>query len=357
MHLVKETLILSHIDEYIIRDKFKQITRSVTKISPETSGANTRPHTLPDSNDELDHLVKGCPCYREFGDEKVCLNNDGVFPINAISVDPSFFKELKSRQNLGDYSSDNRTMCYLLMFLDRVEGFCYCVSQNQRISINTNDIKVDEIDRALRFVTSSEKSRDGVLCSDCLYRYLRTLGSGSDGFLTDDERQEIIATYVRELATNMAVQLSGYVGDKNHSELNEHLWNYLREINRSRSHWASIILNLKKANAEENVLELIDSYRTLARLESIFIFQVLSLDDQEDEDDPLSILQFMVGVSEKVIAINNFVREKTAILIERNALPDNIRDMLSQHSETRQRTEYKFSNLVSALQEIDIRTS
>ncbi|MFW9805245.1 MAG: hypothetical protein ACFFFK_00785 [Candidatus Thorarchaeota archaeon] len=350
-------LILSHIDEYVISGICKQITRSVTKIRPETSSVGTGPHTGPDSNDELNHLVKGCPCYREFGDEKVCLNNDGVFPINAISVDPSFFQELKSRHNLEDFCSDNITMCYLLMFLDRVEGFCYCVSQNQRISINANDIKVDEIDRALRFVTSSEKSRDGVLCSDCLYRYLRTLGSGSDGFLTDNERQEIIAKYVRELATNMAIQLSGYTGTKDHSEFIEHLWSYLREINRSRSHWASIILNLKRANAEEDLIELIDSYRTLARLESIFIFQVLSLDDTDEETDPLDILQFMVGVSEKVIAINNFVREKTVNLIERNALPDNIRDMLSQHSETRKKTEYKFSNLVSALHEIDTRTS
>ena len=318
---------------------------------------NVDQNALSDSEDGPSHLVKGCPCYREFGDEKVCLNNDSIFPINAISVDPGFFSQLDSRPLLEEFQSDNKSMCYLLMFLDREEGFCYCVSQNQRIHINEKAVKVSEIDSALQFVTSSEKSRDGVLCSDCLYRYLRTLGESSEGFLTDDERQEIIATYVRELATNMAMQLSGYEGDRNPLEFNDHLWSYLREINRSRSHWASMILNLRKTKTEEDLIDLVDSYRTLARLESVFLFQVLSLDDPSDETDPLSILRFMVGVSEKVITVNNSIRERTNSLVERDALPDNIREMLAQHSEARKTTEYKFSNLVSALHNIDTHTA
>ena len=318
---------------------------------------NADPSILTDSTNGPSHLVRGCPCYREFGDEKVCLNDDGVYPINAISVDPSFFSQLNSQRLLEEYMSDNKSMCYLLMFLDRDGGFCYCVSQNQRISINEKDVKVSEIDSALQFVTSSEKSRDGVLCSDCLYRYLRTLGESSEGFLTDDEKQEIIATYVRELATNMAIQLSGFEGSDEALDFNAHVWNYLREINRSRSHWASMMINLKQAGVEEDLLELIDSYRTLARLESVFLFQVLSLDDPSDETDPLSVLRFMVGVSEKVITVNNFIREKTNSLIDRDALPDNIREMLSQHSEARKTTEYRFSNLVSALHNIDTHAS
>jgi hypothetical protein len=314
---------------------------------------NIDPSALSDSTEVPSHLSRGCPCYREFGGEKICLNNDSVFPINAISVDPSFFYQLETRHHLEEYKSDNKSMCYLLIFLDREGGFCHCVSQNQRICINEKGVKVSEIDNALQFVTSSEKSRDGVICSDCLYRYLRTLGESSEGFLTDDERQEIIATYVRELATNMAIQLSGFQVNDDPLDLNEHLWKYLREINRSRSHWASMMLNLKKAGVEDDLIELIESYTTLARLESVFLFQVLSLDDPSDETDPLSILRFMVGVSEKVISVNNSIREKTNSLTERNALPANIKEMLCQHSEARKTTEYKFSNLVSALHNID----
>jgi hypothetical protein len=350
-------LILSLIHEYVIRVPSKNTSRSVTKICPEASRANADPDFLSESSEGTTNLVRGCPCYREFGEEKVCLNNDSVCPINAISVDPSFFIQLNSRVLLENFRSDNITLCYLLMFLDRNDGFCYCVSQNQRIRINDKDLKVSEVDNALQFVTSSEKSRDGVLCSDCLYRYLRTLGESSEGYLTNEERQEIIATYVRELAMKMAIQLSGYEGSRESSEFNEHLWNYLREINRSRSHWASIVLNLKKAGAEQELIDLIDSYRTLARLESVFLFQVLSLDDPSDEEDPLNVLKFMVGVSEKVIAVNNLIRERTNNLIERDAFPPNIREMLSQHSETRKKTEYKFSNLATALLEIETHTT
>ncbi|MFW9982234.1 MAG: hypothetical protein ACFFE3_10020, partial [Candidatus Thorarchaeota archaeon] len=141
---------------------------------------------LIESKDDSTRIAKGCPCYKEFGSsEKVCLNNDDVQPIQAISVDPSFFNSLNSKSNLKEFRSDNESMCYLVIFLDREEGLCYCVSQNQRIHINDQDVKVSEIDSALQFVTSTEKSRDGVLCSDCLYRYLRTLGESSGGFLSD----------------------------------------------------------------------------------------------------------------------------------------------------------------------------
>ena len=318
---------------------------------------NIDPSTLSGSSEGPTHLVRGCPCYREFGEERVCLNNDSVYPINAISVDPSFFNQLESRPLLEEFRSDNKSMCYLLMFLDRDEGYCYCVSQNQRIRINHKDVKVTEIDNALEFVTSSEKSRDGVLCSDCMYRYLITLGESSDAFLTDSEREEIVANYVRALATNMAIELSNYErGDKS-LELNDHLWNYLREINRSRSHWASMVLNLKKNRADKEVIGLIHAYRTLARLESVFLFQVLSLDDPNEETDPLNILKFMVGVSERVISINNQIREKTNMLLEKKALPSNIHEMLIRHSQKRKRMEYRFINLVSALHKIDTQTT
>jgi hypothetical protein len=310
-----------------------------------------------DSIDDSSQLVKGCPCYREFGDEKVCLNNDSILPINAISVDPSFFNQLDSKVMLEDYKSNNKSMCYLLMFLDRSEGFCYCVSQNQRVRISNKDVRVTEIDNALQFVTTSERNRDGMLCSDCLYRYLRTLGESSEGFLTDDERNEIIATYVQELATNMAIQLSGYGESDKSVPFNDYLWNYLREINRKRSHWASMILNMIKAGANDDLVELIDSYRTLASLESVFLFQVLSLDDSSNETDSLSVLRFMVGVSEKVITVNNLIRERTNDLMERNELPSNVREMLSHHSEARKTTEYNFSNLVSALHKMDTYTT
>ena len=308
---------------------------------------------------EVTHIVRGCPCYKEFGGtEKVCLNNESVLPIRAISIDPSFFDSLHSKNNLEEFESDNETMCYLVTLLDRDDGFCYCVSQNQRIRINNQDVKASEMDIALQFVTSLGKSRDGVLCSDCLYKYLRTVGQGSEGFLTDNERNEIVVSYVRNIANTMAMQLSGYTNldSSTGRDFSEHIPVYTRELKKSRAYLTSMIRNLKKTDVDTDLIQLIDAYSTLSRLESVFLFQVQTIDDESEKVGPLDTLQFMVSISEKVMSINDEIREKTNNLMEKEAFPDNIQEMLSIHSQKRKTTEYRFSNLVSMLNEIDSHT-
>lgn len=304
-------------------------------------------------NQSNSQVVNGCPCYRQFGDEKVCLNNDDVVPINAISIDPSFFEQISHIDELTEYKSDKESMCYLLMYLDRKSGFCYCISQGQKLSINKKDVKTTEIDSALQFVTTTERNRNGVICSDCLYKYLRTLGEASEGFLTDSEREEIVASYVRNVSTRMAVELSGYptsgFSDENYQQ---HVRLYIKKLNQTRSQWASLTLKLKEKNGDKTLTELVDHYRALHRLEAVFLFQVLSLNENLEESDPLETLRFMVGVSEKVIVLSDSIREKTHNLLERKAMSKELQDSFRKHSEKRKETEYKFSNLVRVLNEI-----
>ena len=302
--------------------------------------------------------MKGCPCYRQFGDEKVCLNNDDVFPINAISVDPSFFEQISSIEDLAEYKSDKESMCYLLTFLDREGGYCYCISQGQRININKKDVKTTEIDSALQFVTTTDKNRDGVICSDCLYKYLRTLGEASEGFLTDSEREDVVSSYVKEVSSRMAAELSGYsensLSDENYEQ---HVQLYIKKLNQTRSQWASLTMKLKEKNGDKILAELVNHYRALYRLEAVFLFQVLSLDENTEVSDPLGTLRFMVSVSEKVIMLSDSIREKTHDLLERKAMDRDLQDSLRKHSEKRKETEYKFSNLVKVLSQISAHTT
>lgn len=302
--------------------------------------------------------MRGCPCYRQFGDEKVCLNNDDVFPINAISVDPSFFEKIDCIEDLVEYKSDKESMCYLLTYLDREGGYCYCISQGKRINISKKDVKTTEIDSALQFVTTTDKNRDGIICSDCLYKYLRTLGEASEGFLTDSEREEIVASYVKEVSTRMAAELSGYSANSLLDEKYEqHVRLYIKKLNQTRSQWASLTMKLKEKNGDKILTELVDHYRALYRLEVVFLFQVLSLDENTEESDPLGTLRFMVSVSEKVIMLSDLIREKTQDLLERKAMSRDLQDSLRKHSEKRKETEYKFSNLVKVLSEISAQTT
>jgi hypothetical protein len=306
-------------------------------------------------------LVKGCPCYKEFAGldkEKICLNNDDILPINSISVDPSFFEQIESVDDLAQYKSDSECMCYLLIYLDRKEGHCYCVSQGQRININEKDVKTSEIDSALQFVTSTEKSRDGVVCSDCLYKYLRTLGEASTGFLTNAEREEIVTSYVSEVSKRMAAELSNFPLDSTSDKTyEEHVKKYIKRINGSRSQWAALTSRLKQANADKILLELVEHYRSFYRLEAVFLSQVLELETTSSESDALSALKFMVSVSEKVIQLSDRIREKTNDLIERRVMSNELQERFKKHTEKRKNTEYRFSNLVKVLSEIDANTT
>jgi hypothetical protein len=332
----------------------------VLLIGPETSDVELD-KLLRRGKQAKTRLVKGCPCYKEFAGlerEKVCLNNDDILPIHAISVDPSFFEQIGSIDELVEYKSDNESMCYLLIYLDRKGGHCYCVSQNQRISINEKDVKVSEIDNALQFVTSTEKSRDGVICSDCLYKYLRTLGEASTGFFSDQEREEIIISYVREVATRMAIELSNYSQESGSGlGYEEHVKRYIKRINDSRSQWASLRAKLKDGDADKTLIDLVDNYGALYRLEAIFLTQVLDLGNTTSETDALGILRFMVIVSEKVIRLSDMIREKTNDLLDKKEMSAELERRFLKHSKKRQDTEYRFSNLVKVLSEIQTQTT
>lgn len=239
------------------------------------------------------------------------------------------------------------------MYLDRLGGLCHCISQGQKIVINKKSIKAAEIDSALQFVTSTDRDRDGVVCSDCLYKYLRTLGEVSEGFLTDAEREEMVASYVRDVSVRMAAELSGYSSNGfSDKKYEEHVRLYIKKLNQTRSQWAALTLKLREKNGDKTLTELVDHYRALYRLESVFLFQVLSLDDNPDESDSLGTLRFMVGISEKVIQLSDMIREKTHDLLEREAISEDIQKSLRKHSEKRKETEYKFSNLAKVLGEI-----
>jgi hypothetical protein len=332
----------------------------VLLIEPEASELNLDT-SLKRGKKGRTRLVKGCPCYKEFAGlekEKICLNNDDVIPINAISIDPSFFEQIVSVDDLTEYKSDNESMCYLLIFLDRKEGYCYCVSQGQRISINERDVKTSEIDSALEFVTSADRSKDGVICSDCLYKYLRTIGEASTGFLTDQEREEIITSYVREVSMRMAAELSGIsLKSTSDAEYEKNVRQYIKRINDSRTPWAALMNKLKRADADKTLLELVEHYRAFYRLEAIFLSQVLDFKTTSNELDALSTLKFMVNIAEKVIQLSDTIRDKTNDLIERKKMSSELQEKFKKHIEKRRNTEYSFSNLVNVLSDINAHTT
>jgi hypothetical protein len=302
-------------------------------------------------------LVKGCPCYKEFGVEKVCLNNDDVLPVNSISVDPGFFGQTQSFDDLISYKSDKPEMCYLLIYLDEASGSTFCVSQGQELRINKKTVLANEIKAALQFVTASEQSSDGIVCSSCLYKYLMTLGETFEDLLSEGERAEIISGYVKNLTTEMAIYLSGATRVGTDTENLEVINSRISELVKLRSECAALSHKLAKTKHPGNPANLVEAYRLLFRLEAVFLFQVITLRESADQNISIGLIRFMVDLAERVMHLIDEIRETTINLQNTDSVPKELEDFLSKHSEIRKSTETRFTDLIRLLAQIETRTS
>ncbi|MHA2021130.1 MAG: hypothetical protein ACW96N_05405 [Candidatus Thorarchaeota archaeon] len=303
-------------------------------------------------------LVKGCPCFKEFGKEKVCLNNDDIIPIVSIAVDPMFLGDAATVEDLANLKSDNESMCYLLIFLDAEGEKTYCISQGQKIRINEQDVKASEILAALQFVTTAEQASDGIVCSSCLYKYLVTLGDTFDDVLTETERSELISAFVRDITAQMAIELIGSEEITDPEVIDELVSSSISQLLTTRITWASVLHDLK-AESEDNkqLIELISRYRQLARFETIFLFQVSTLRESDDKQVSMGLLRFMIDVAERIIRVIGIIRDSSHSLSDTSVVPDYIQALLDDQVENRNRTEKWFTNLVKLLNTIEIRTA
>ncbi|MHA2209883.1 MAG: hypothetical protein ACXABV_11975 [Candidatus Thorarchaeota archaeon] len=308
--------------------------------------------------DGINRLVKGCPCFKEFGKEKVCLNNDDIIPIVSIAVDPMFLGDAARVEDLANLKSDNESMCYLLIFLDSEHEQTYCISQGQKIRINEQDVKASEILAALQFVTTAEQASDGIVCSSCLYKYLVTLGDTFDDVLTEAERSELIAAYVRDITAQMAAELIGSEEITDPEVIDELVNSRISQLLAMRITWASVLHDLN-AEGDDNkqLIEIISRYRQLARFETIFLFQVSTLRESDDKQVSLGLLRFMIDVAERIVRVIAIIRDSSHSLSDDSAVPDHIQALLNKQVENRNRTEDWFTNLVKLLNTIEIRTA
>ncbi|MHA2041997.1 MAG: hypothetical protein ACW975_09055 [Candidatus Thorarchaeota archaeon] len=303
-------------------------------------------------------LVKGCPCFKEFGKEKVCLNNDDIIPIVSIAVDPMFLGDAAKVEDLANLKSDNESMCYLLIFLDGEGEKTYCISQGQRIRINGQDVKASEILAALQFVTTAEQASDGIVCSSCLYKYLVTLGDAFDDVLTEAERSELIAAYVRDITAQMAAELIGSEEKADPEVIDELVNSRISQLLAMRITWASVLHDLKaEGEYNKHLIDIISRYRQLARFETIFLFQVSTLRESDDRQVSLGLLRFMIDVAERIVKIIAIIRDSGHSLSDDSAVPEHIQALLDEQVENRNRTEEWFTNLVKLLNTIEIRTA
>jgi len=297
---------------------------------------------------------------KEFGREKVCLNNDDVMPITTITIDPVFFGNATSIEDLTELRSNSESMCYCLLFLDSHREHTYCVSQGQIVTIKGRRVKASEIQAALQFVTASEQAGDGVICSSCLYKYLLTLGETFEELLTDEERADLISSYLRRVTAQMAADLIGATehSEDQESEILDSLINdRIKELLELRSEWTGVIHDLRLNGTDRQIIALVEQNRLLTRLEGVFLFQVSTLRESHDAQVSLGLLRFMIDVAERVIRVIDDMKDMTHNLEDAGQLPDEIGTLLQKHGADRSKNEQWFRNLARMLNQIETRTS
>ena len=324
-------------------------------ISPEVSDIEADSRLVSGDNKGVIRLVKGCPCYKEFGsgEETVCLNNDDVLPINPISLDPTFFSHSSSIDDLKEFKSDKEDMCYLLIYLDKENGKAFCVSQGQKLSINNQDVKDTDIEEALHFVTYTELSSNGALCSECLYKYL--VSCTDVGIIPEEERYAILASYVKRIAIQMAMRLSDAKPSISPDKVEvpeETVHKRIKELIEDRTYWISQISDLKDKDEDTKLVQLYEYYKQLARLESVFLYQVLTIAESTNVSVSLGIIKFMVEIAERFINTSDSIRETTYILEDNCVLMGKHIRVILPYSERRKRTERRFHNLIRVLSQV-----
>lgn len=318
------------------------------------SKSDNRANLLGKRN-QSDDLVNGCPCYKEFDDgEKVCLNNDDVVEIKPISIAKSFFSSIDSFENLQDLKSDKENVCYLLVYLDDEKNEAYCVSKGEKLVINGNDVRADDLRDALKFVNLGGKSTDGEICSTCMYKYLITLSDIFQGVISEEERTEIIAIYIREIANRMAQDMTGAESEEvEAANQKEHIKNRIVQLMEQRANWEEIIRQMKSQGAAVKQVQLLDNYRQLNRLETTFLSQVQTMMEADNNFIALNALRMMIAVAEKATQICNRIRSLTHDLEDAGNMSAQLSRILEPHAERRRKIEHRFDRVERVLSEME----
>ncbi len=297
---------------------------------------------------------------KEFGDERVCINNDDVLPVKSLSLDPMFFAQLCSVDELHDFKSDREDMCYSLINLDVDSDNAYCISQNREIRINKKAIRATNIEEALDFAISSDMSGNEAICSSCLYKYLVTLTDLFEGLLSEAERGDVILSYSRELINSIATELSQDVIIHNGNHLRserEIIETQITNLADERIKLSGISLETSSPEIKGNFDVLVRIHKTLSRLESIFLFQVLSLQEADDELTALTLLKFMVETADRILSTHDAIRSQRVSLIELGISINTVDTLLNERENHHRNAEKRFRNLLSLLSQVNSRPS
>jgi len=308
-------------------------------------------------------IVRGCPCFKVFGDEKLCVNDDSVLEVEAIEIDPSIFGFHSSKESILEEKASEGNICYASIYINYPDNRVYCISQGWILRIHGKDVPADDLEDALQFLSTKEATASAEICSECLYKFILTLGDTFADLMTRKEKTDEIKRYVDKFSLKIAVKHSQMdsmmkpIGTEEDIEAGvDHfgfLRSYLVQLLDQQHYWSNLKDTLKDEEAESWILHLVRMRERLARLEFQFYSQTLQLRDINDFNLLIKMLQYILRTSDEILLLNEQIHSeiRSERFIEL-AQRDERLAALEKYAEKSRTVEHNFGNILQILSKL-----
>ncbi len=305
-------------------------------------------------------VVRGCPCFKVFGDETLCVNDDNILEVEAIDVDPSIFAYHPDKESIAQEQAQEGNICYASIYVNYPNNKVYCISQGWALRIHGKDVPGNDLEDALQFLSTKDLTASAEICSECLYKFILTLADTFADLMTRKEKTDEVKRYVDKFSLMIAVKHSQMddmmkpIGTE--EEIDEgvdhfsFLRGYLVQLLDQQHKWNELYENLLSTGEENWILELVNMREKLARLEFQFYSQTLQLRDITDFHLMIRMLKYVLKSSSEILTLNEKIHDiiKSQEFSEKAKLDDRLRN-LGAYTEKSRTVEHNFGNILQIL--------
>ncbi|NHI90504.1 MAG: hypothetical protein EAX87_13370 [Candidatus Thorarchaeota archaeon] len=308
-------------------------------------------------------LVRGCPCYKVFGDEKLCVNSDSVLEIESIEIDPSIFSFHYDKESMQEERATEGNVCYASIYINYPDNKVYCISQGWVLRIHGKDVPGNDLEDAMQFLSTKEITSSAEICSECLYKFILTLADTFADTLSEKEKSEEIKKYVDKFSLMIALKHSetdsmmvpiGTEDDiENGVDHFQFLRNYLVQLLDQQNYWVDLGRKLEQEEADEWIRKLVAMRERLSRLEFQFYSQTLQLRDINEFNILVKMLQYVLKTSDEIVLLNEKIHaEIRSDRFCKLAEQDERMDVLAGYAEKSRTIEHNFGNILQILSKL-----
>ena len=305
-------------------------------------------------------VVRGCPCFKVFGDETLCVNDDNILEVEAIEVDPSIFAFHCDKDSIEEEQAPDGNICYASIYVNYPDNKVYCISQGWALRIHGKDVPGNDLEDALQFLSTKDLTASAEICSECLYKFILTLADTFADLMTRKEKTDEVKKYVDKFSLMIAVKHSQMddmmkpIGTE--EEIDEgvdhfsFLRGYLVQLLDQQNKWNQLYEDLQSTGEEEWILELVNMREKLARLEFQFYSQTLQLRDITDFHLMIRMLKYVLKSSSEILTLNESIHTiiKSREFFDKAKTDDRLRN-LESYTEKSRTVEHNFGNILQIL--------